>query len=161
MYCDVYCQSYFKTRLDTTFGLVDLFGFSFPSPFASLTHYKYSIKYYIPENCYWHLRKKDISLFLRINPGVFSVLVRNIISHVGLFSILVMLTFAPPRSFHAYLLRFQDKALWLQYIEKNLAYKISRGGSSHFQARAKPAAHAKRKELHLTCLKNVLSHYPR
>lgn len=100
--------------------------------FFFLTYYKYSTKYYIPENCYWHPRKKNTSSFLYDNLLCCTSLVRNIISYVGLLSIFMTLTFTPPGPFHAYLLRFQNKALWLKYIEEDFAYKIRRRSPSHF-----------------------------
>lgn len=98
----------------------------------------------IPENCYWHPRKKNTSLFLYDNLLCCTPLIRNIISYVGLLSIFMMLTFTPPRPFYAYLLRFQYKALWLEYIEEDFAYEICWRSPGHFQTRAKSVTYAKK-----------------
>lgn len=84
-------------------------------------------------------------LFTRL--AISCALVRNIIPYVSLFSVFVMLTFAPPRSFHAHFLRFQNKALWLQHIEEDLAYKIRRCSPGHFQTCAKSVI-LQKKRLH-------------
>lgn len=119
----------------------EFFSFAFFS-----TYYKYSTKYYIPENCYWHPRKKNTSLFLSDEFLRCTPLVRNIISYVGLLSVFMMLTFTPPRPFHAYLLRFQNKALWLKYVEEDSAYKIRWRSPGHFQTRAKAVIYKKNRK---------------
>lgn len=105
------------------------------------TYYKYPKKYYIPENCYWHIsgKKTFCDFFLRQSLTLYTPfeLIGNIISCVGLFSIFMVLTFAPPRPFHAYLLWFQNKAFCLKHVEEDLAYKIRWRSPGHFQTRAK------------------------